>query len=40
MSKITDADYYLPNVFAVSPLGEASTGTTAASMVRVTNHGA
>lgn len=34
MNKITDADYYLPNIFAVSPLGEASNGTTAPVIIR------
>lgn len=34
MSKITDSDYYLPHIFAVSPLGEAGTGTTAPIIVR------
>jgi len=34
MSKITDADYSLPHIFAVSPLDEASSGTTAPVIVR------
>jgi hypothetical protein len=34
MSKITDADYYLPKIFAVLPLYEASNGTTAPIVIR------
>ena len=34
MSKITDADYYLPHIFAVSPLGEANSGTTGPVIIR------
>lgn len=37
MSKITDADYYLPHIFAVSPLGEAGNGTTAPVIIRGMN---
>ncbi len=34
MTKITDSDYYLPFIYAVSPLGEASNGTTAPIIIR------
>lgn len=34
MSKITDKDYYLPHIYAVSPLGEASSGTTSPVIIR------
>ena len=34
MSKITDANYYLPHIYALSPLGEASSGTTAPVLIR------
>ena len=34
MNKITDADYYLPNIFAVSFLAEASTGETLPVIIR------
>ncbi len=34
MSKITDKDYFLPHIVAVSPLDEASSGTTAPVIIR------
>lgn len=34
MGKITNKEYYLPHIFAVSPLGEASSGTTAPVIIR------
>jgi hypothetical protein len=34
MNKITDADYYLPHIFAVSPLDEATSGTTTPVIIR------
>lgn len=34
MSRITDKDYFLPHIFAVSPLDEASSGTTAPVIIR------
>lgn len=34
MSRITDAGYYLPHIFASSPLDEASSGTTAPVRIR------
>lgn len=37
MGKITDSDYCLPHIYAVSPLGEAGNGTTAPVIIRGIN---